>query len=64
MGQKVNPIGFRTGIMIGWKSRWYASKKEFADLLIEDHKIRKLRHGEVSSSPASRRSRSSGRATK
>ena len=41
MGQKVNPIGFRTGIMIGWKSRWYASKKEFADLLIEDHKIRK-----------------------
>ena len=40
MGQKVNPIGFRTGIMIGWKSRWYASKQEFADLLIEDHKIR------------------------
>ena len=40
MGQKVNPTGFRTGIMIGWKSRWYASKREFADLLIEDHKIR------------------------
>jgi small subunit ribosomal protein S3 len=40
MGQKVNPIGFRTGIMIGWKSRWYASKQEFADLLIEDQKIR------------------------
>ena len=40
MGQKVNPVGFRTGIMIGWKSRWYASKREFADLLIEDHKIR------------------------
>jgi small subunit ribosomal protein S3 len=40
MGQKVNPIGFRTGIMLGWKSRWYASKKEFADLLIEDQKIR------------------------
>ena len=44
MGQKVNPIGFRTGIMLGWKSRWYASKKEFADLLIEDHKIRKFIH--------------------
>jgi len=44
MGQKVNPIGFRTGIMIGWKSRWYASKKEFADLLIEDQKIRKYVH--------------------
>ena len=41
MGQKVNPIGFRTGIMIGWKSRWYASKKEFSELLIEDQKIRK-----------------------
>ena len=41
MGQKVNPIGFRTGVMIGWASRWYASKKEFPDLLIEDAKIRK-----------------------
>lgn len=42
MGQKVNPIGFRTGIMIGWKSRWYASKQEFAELLVEDQKIRTL----------------------
>ena len=42
MGQKVNPIGFRTGVMIGWKSRWYASKKEFSDLLVEDQKIRKF----------------------
>ncbi|MEX2091608.1 MAG: 30S ribosomal protein S3 [Pirellulales bacterium] len=41
MGQKVNPIGFRTGIMIGWKSRWYASKREFSELLLEDFKIRK-----------------------
>jgi small subunit ribosomal protein S3 len=41
MGQKVNPIGFRTGIMLGWKSRWYAPKKEFAELLIEDFKVRK-----------------------
>jgi small subunit ribosomal protein S3 len=41
MGQKVNPVGFRTGIMLGWKSRWYASKKEFSELLIEDQKIRK-----------------------
>ena len=40
MGQKVNPVGFRTGVMIGWKSRWYASKQEFAGLLIEDHKVR------------------------
>ena len=42
MGQKVNPTGFRTGIMIGWKSRWYASKQEFSDLLMEDHKLRKF----------------------
>ncbi len=40
MGQKVNPVGFRTGVMIGWKSRWYASKQEFAGLLLEDTKIR------------------------
>ena len=40
MGQKVNPIGFRTGIMVSWKSRWYASKQDFASLLIEDQKIR------------------------
>ncbi len=42
MGQKVNPVGFRTGIMEGWKSRWYASKKEFGDLLMEDKKLRKF----------------------
>jgi small subunit ribosomal protein S3 len=42
MGQKVNPVGFRTGIMEDWKSRWYAPKKEYADLLLEDHKIRRF----------------------
>jgi small subunit ribosomal protein S3 len=41
MGQKVRPTGFRTGIMLDWQSNWYASKKEFADLLVEDAKIRK-----------------------
>jgi small subunit ribosomal protein S3 len=40
MGQKVNPTGVRTGIMVGWKSRWYASKQEFSNLLIEDRKLR------------------------
>ena len=40
MGQKVNPIGFRTGVMRGWQSRWYASKQEFGTLLVEDKKIR------------------------
>ncbi len=52
MGQKVNPTGFRTGIMEGWKSRWYASKQDFAELLVEDHKIRgfvkaKYRHAGI-----------------
>jgi small subunit ribosomal protein S3 len=42
MGQKVNPISFRTGVMCGWKSRWYASKKEFSELLIEDFRLRKF----------------------
>ena len=42
MGQKVNPVGFRTGIMRGWKSRWYASKQDYAGLLIEDQKVRKF----------------------
>jgi small subunit ribosomal protein S3 len=42
MGQKVNPIAFRTGVVTGWKSRWYAGKKDFAELLVEDQKIRKF----------------------
>jgi small subunit ribosomal protein S3 len=42
MGQKVNPVAFRTGIMEGWKSRWYASKQEFRDLLLEDFKVREF----------------------
>jgi small subunit ribosomal protein S3 len=40
MGQKVRPIGFRTGIMRDWQSRWYANKQNFGDLLVEDQKIR------------------------
>ena len=42
MGQKVHPTGFRVGIMEDWRSRWYASKHEFPDLLVEDFKIRKF----------------------
>ncbi len=40
MGQKINPVGFRTGITEGWASRWFAPKKLFGELLVEDHKIR------------------------
>ena len=39
MGQKVNPHGLRVGIISDWDSRWYA-EKEYADNLVEDHKIR------------------------
>lgn len=42
MGQKVHPIGFRVGITEGWNSRWFAPKKLFGELLIEDQKIRKF----------------------
>ncbi len=41
MGQKVCPIGFRLGITESWRSRWYADKKNFGKLLVEDQKIRK-----------------------
>lgn len=40
MGQKVRPTGYRVGVVEGWRSRWYAPKKEFGDLLLEDYKIR------------------------
>lgn len=40
MGQKVNPIGLRIAVNKNWRSRWFAGKKEFADLLQEDIAIR------------------------
>jgi len=40
VGQKVNPIGFRTGITMDWKSRWYAPKAAYGEFLIEDCRIR------------------------
>jgi len=40
MGQKVNPIGFRLPVTRDWTSRWYASRKDFADYLIADDRIR------------------------
>lgn len=40
MGQKVSPIGFRTGIRIGWKSRWFAPKSNYGEFLVEDQKLR------------------------
>ncbi|MFN3317063.1 MAG: 30S ribosomal protein S3, partial [Raineya sp.] len=40
MGQKVNPIGFRLGVIKGWESNWYGGK-DFSEKLVEDDKIRK-----------------------
>lgn len=42
MGQKVNPIGFRLPVTRDWGSKWYASRKDFADYLIADEKIRNV----------------------
>ena len=40
MGQKVSPHGLRVGVIKDWNSKWYADKKDFADYLIEDNKVR------------------------
>jgi small subunit ribosomal protein S3 len=42
MGQKVNPHCLRVGVIKNWDSRWYVSKKEFGDTLVEDYNIRKV----------------------
>jgi small subunit ribosomal protein S3 len=42
VGQKVNPHGFRVGVIKDWSSKWYADKKNFADNLVEDYKIREF----------------------
>jgi small subunit ribosomal protein S3 len=42
MGQKVSPHGFRVGVIKDWDSKWYADKKNFADYLVEDNKVREF----------------------
>lgn len=41
MGQKVNPVGFRLVMNRKWRSKWFANKKEFGDMLAEDNMLRK-----------------------
>ena len=41
MGQKVNPNGFRVGVIKNWDSRWFAKDKDFGDMLVEDYNLRK-----------------------
>ena len=42
MGQKMDPHGLRVGVIKDWDSKWYANKKDFADNLVEDYKIREF----------------------
>ncbi len=42
MGQKTHPVGFRLAVRRNWQSRWFAKKKDFGLLLIEDHVIRSI----------------------
>ena len=52
MGQKVNPHGLRVGVIKDWNSKWYA-EADFADYLVEDHKIRTFLKKKESSAYAS-----------
>ena len=45
MGQKTSPIGFRTGITLGWQSTWFAPKGNYGDFLVEDQRIRRYIDG-------------------
>jgi small subunit ribosomal protein S3 len=49
MGQKVHPSGFRLAVIEPWRSRWYANKKNFGRLLVEDDQIRKYIYKEFRS---------------
>ena len=47
MGQKVNPIGIRVGVIRDWDAQWYADDKNYVDLLHEDFKVRKFVKGKL-----------------
>lgn len=54
MGNKIHPIGFRLGITRDWESRWYAGKKQYRHLLLEDQRIRGLLEKELYSAGLAR----------
>lgn len=54
MGQKVNPVGIRLGIVKDWSSRWYASAKEFPETLNADIKVREYLQKRLSQAGISR----------
>ncbi|AJC50429.1 30S ribosomal protein S3 [Coxiella endosymbiont of Amblyomma americanum] len=54
MGQKVNPIGMRLGIVKNWTSNWYAGKKDFSSRLNDDLQVRQLLEDRLKSASVSR----------
>lgn len=54
MGQKVHPIIFRMPIQRDWRSRWFASRKDFADFLYSDYQIREHLKGKLKSAAVSK----------
>ena len=51
MGQKTHPFGFRVGITEAHKSRWYAPKALYGELLVEDFKIRRFLYSRLNATP-------------
>lgn len=60
MGQKVNPISMRLQVNKDWRSKWFASKRDYANYLSKDLSVRKM----IRSSIGSRALASSGRTNK
>jgi small subunit ribosomal protein S3 len=54
MGQKVNPHGLRVGIIKDWESTWYADKKDYANFLVEDNKLRTFIKNKLANSSVSK----------
>ncbi len=54
MGQKVNPIGFRLAVTKDWRSKWFATGKDYVEFLHSDLKIRGYLKGKLSSAALSK----------
>lgn len=54
MGQKINPVGFRVGVIRDWDAKWYANNKDFSTFLHEDLRIRKYIEEKLSNASVSR----------
>ena len=54
MGQKVNPHGLRVGVIKNWDSTWYADKKDYANFLVEDNKLRTYIKNKLANSSVSK----------